>query len=139
MTIGETPVPGVGVVLRKGNRVLLVRRSRPPGEGLWAVPGGRVGLGETLQAAAAREVREETGLEVEVGEVIWAGESIGPGHPPAWHYVIIDFLGRVTGGSLQVGDDAAEVAWVALDEIGDYAMPATMPMMLARLHAVSNG
>ena len=82
------PVVAVGAVIIRDDHLLLVERARPPGEGLWAVPGGQVKLGEDMAAAVRREVLEETGLRVEVGDVVWVGDSIGPGVPPAWHYTI---------------------------------------------------
>lgn len=128
MTIASepAPVPGVGVAVVDDDRILLVRRGRDPGKGLWAVPGGKVRLGETLREAARREVLEETGLDVDVGQVIWAGESIGPGSPPEWHYTLIDFVGRVKGGRLAAGDDAAEVRWVPVGDAGRLPLTPTM-------------
>ena len=73
-------------------RILLIQRGRPPGEGLWAVPGGKVQFGEAMADAVRREVFEETGLQTRPGRVVWVGDSIGPGEPPAWHYCLVDFL-----------------------------------------------
>lgn len=113
-----------------GDRLLLIQRGRDPGRGLWAVPGGKVRLGETIRRAAEREVQEETGLVVELGDVIWAGESIGPGSPPAWHYVLTDFIGRPVGGRLSPGDDAADARWVTIEEALDLPLTPTMPSLL---------
>ena len=120
------PLPGVGVVLIEHGSLLLVRRGRGANEGLWAVPGGKVEYGETLREAAAREAYEETGLVVEVDGVAWVGEAIGPGTPPAWHFILIDFFANATGGLLQAGDDAAELEWVPLEEVLDRDVTPTM-------------
>jgi 8-oxo-dGTP diphosphatase len=121
------PIPGVGVAVIDGGRLLLIRRGRGPGEGFWAVPGGKVDLGERLADAAVREVREETGLEIELGPVIWVGESIGPGAPPEWHYTLVDFLGTPRDGSeVEAQDDAADARWVTLDEARRLALTPTM-------------
>ena len=115
---------GVGAVIVDAGRVLLSRRGSPPLEGQWSLPGGVVELGETLRAAAAREALEETGLIVEVGEVIEVLDRIIPGEggAPQYHYVLIDFLCRKRGGELRAGSDAAEVAWAGEDQFGQYQL-----------------
>lgn len=113
---------GVGVALVSEGRILLIKRGRQPGKGLWAVPGGKVKLGEPLKVAARREIVEETGLEIEVGEVIWVGEVLEEEH----HLVLIDFDGVVTGGDLQASDDAEEARWVPLEEASSYPLTLTM-------------
>ena len=111
--MAHQPVPAVGAICFDADaRVLLVRRGREPGRGLWTVPGGRIETGETAAAACAREVAEETGLEVEVLRLAEVVERIAPTH----HFVILDFLARVTGGALAAGDDADEVGWFTLAE-----------------------
>ncbi|GAA0406664.1 NUDIX hydrolase [Acrocarpospora corrugata] len=100
----------VGAVIRAADgRLLLVRRGRPPGEGLWSVPGGRVEAGECDAEALVREVREETGLDVTAGGL--AGTVI---RPP---YEIHDYYAAAVGGELRAGDDAAEVRWVSDAEL----------------------
>lgn len=128
-----TPVPGVGVAVLEGDEILLVKRGRQPGQGLWAVPGGKVQYGESLREAARREVLEETGLEIEVGRVVWVGESIGEGDPPAWHYALIDFVGRVVGGQLSAADDADDARWVAIERAKELPLVPTMPSLLDAL------
>lgn len=121
------PIPGVGVAVLHDGRLLLIRRGRGPGQGFWAVPGGKVDLGERLADAAVREVMEETGLAISVGPVVWVGESIGPGDPPEWHYTLVDFLGAPTGGSeIEARDDAADARWVTLEEARLLPLTPTM-------------
>ncbi|MFF4238711.1 NUDIX hydrolase [Actinomadura geliboluensis] len=107
----------VGGIVRDGDgRLLLVRRGRPPGAGLWSVPGGRVEPGEDDPAAVARELKEETGLDVAVGAL--AGTVERPG-PEGVVFEIHDYAATVTGGTLRAGDDADDVAWVRPDDLAD--------------------
>lgn len=118
----DRPLVGVGVVLIEDDRILLIKRGREPGRGLWAVPGGKVRRGEPMRDAARREMLEETGLIVKVGDVVWVGEFIEDDH----HLVLIDFLGIRTGGELRPGDDADDARWVSLDEAAGYPLTLTM-------------
>jgi 8-oxo-dGTP diphosphatase len=118
----ERPIVGVGAVIVSDDRVLLVRRANEPLKGEWSLPGGAVEVGETLRAAVAREVLEETGLEVEVGPVVEVLDRIrlDPERRVEYHYVLIDYLCRPTGGSLACASDAADVAWARIDELTEY-------------------
>jgi ADP-ribose pyrophosphatase YjhB (NUDIX family) len=99
-----------------GDRILLIKRGREPGQGSWSVPGGRVEPGETLAQAVVRELYEETGLAGECGSLIGWAERIGP----LFHYVILDFAVSVLDPAGPVaGDDAADARWVPLGEVDD--------------------
>ena len=122
------PVQCAGAIVRDdGGRLLLVRRGRPPAEGLWSVPGGRIEPGETAAAAATREVREETGLDVEVGAVLITA-VIADGA-----YRVQDFAARVVGGQLRAGDDASEVRWVTDAELDELELSPGLREELLRL------
>jgi ADP-ribose pyrophosphatase YjhB (NUDIX family) len=109
----ETPLMSVGAVVVEGGRVLLVRRGSEPLKGEWSLPGGLVELGESLEAALIREVGEETGLIVQPLELIELLDRIHrDGQRVRYHYVIADYLCRVTGGQLRAASDADAVRWV---------------------------
>ena len=109
----ETPLVGVGAVVVDQGRVLLVRRGTEPLKGEWSLPGGLLELGESLQAGVVREVQEETGLTVEPLELVELLDRIHRvGARVRYHYVIADYLCRVTGGELKAASDANAVRWV---------------------------
>jgi mutator protein MutT len=130
----ERPFLAVSVAVRRGDEVLLARRARPPLMSLWSFPGGLVETGERLEEAAAREVREETGLEVEILAPIDRAEVIrrdGEGKVER-HYVIIVFAGRYVSGEPQAGDDADAVSWVRPSELDGYALTPDTARILKR-------
>jgi mutator protein MutT len=136
----ERPVVAVGVVLLDGDRVLLVRRARPPGVGKWTVPGGKVGLGETMRDAAARELMEETGLAATLGPVVEVLERIvRDGETIAYHYVIIDFLGTDPRGTLVAGDDATEARWVPVADLDRTDTTDGLAPVVERARAIRAG
>ena len=109
----------VGAAVLHHDHVLLVRRATPPEAGRWSFPGGRVEPGERMADAAAREVREETGLDVEINHPLNWVERIGPDH----HFVIVDFAATVIERQAPTpGDDAADARWFHLDEISTLAL-----------------
>jgi 8-oxo-dGTP diphosphatase len=112
------PITGVGVVVWHGDRLLLVQRARPPRQGQWSLPGGGQQLGETLTEAARREVKEEAGLEVELGQVIATLDLIerDADGRVRYHYVLIDFVAEAASFDLRPGDDAADARWVTIEE-----------------------
>ena len=113
------PILGVGALIIEQRRVLLCRRGKEPLKGYWSLPGGAVEIGERIIDALKREVREETGLEIETNMVAEVFERITPDAEGRieYHYVLIDYLCRVTGGELVAGDDAAAVAWFEREEL----------------------
>ncbi len=127
------PVASVGAVIVDEGRILLVQRGRGTYEGAWAVPAGRQRYGETMEEAVRREVAEETGLEVEVGDPVWIGDILDDADPPAYHYSVVDFAAFVVGGELRPGDDAADARWVDLAAVRDLPLTPTMIQMLDQL------
>lgn len=129
----DHPTPGAGAVVINDGLMLLIRRARGAYVDHWAVPGGRQRRGETMRAAAAREVLEETGLTIEVGESVWVGDILDDADPPAYHYTVVDFRGTVVGGELVAGDDAAEARWVPVAEVRNMLLTPTMVDLIDRL------
>lgn len=113
------PAPSCHALIRQGDQILLVQRKRPPFAGYWSLPGGSVELGESVEEALIREVREETGLEVGVSRLL--GYADGIQHDPdgrvQYHHVMLYFEACVTGGRLCAADDAAQAAWASLSEL----------------------
>lgn len=115
----ELPIIGVGAVIVDGDCVLLVRRASEPLKGEWSVPGGMLELGEKLRDGVRREVLEETGLQVEPGEVLDVFDSIfrDDHGRTQYHYVLIDYLCQLVSGDAKAGSDVSEVRWVQKNEL----------------------
>ena len=120
----KRPIVGVGALIFRRDRVLMAQRGKQPMRGAWSLPGGVVEVGESLDAAIRREVREETGLVVKPVKVFEIFERIlrDSAGAPEYHYVLIDYLCRVTGGELRAGDDASRVEWVRLRDLHELEM-----------------
>jgi len=114
----QFPQVAVGAIIFKDKKVLLVKRSKAPAKGKWAVPGGRVQPGESMKDALKREIKEETNLDIGVGDAIYAFDVIefDEDQQLSFHYVIIDFDCLYQSGILKAGDDAADARWVFASE-----------------------
>jgi len=130
----ERPIVGVGAVIVHEGRAAIVERSTEPLKGQWSIPGGALELGETLRQCAAREAMEETGLQVEALDVLDVLDSIyrDPEGRTLYHYVLIDFFCRVTGGELKAGGDAAQARWITLQELGKFAITETAQKVIRK-------
>jgi 8-oxo-dGTP diphosphatase len=136
----EQPVVGVGGVVISDGRAVLIRRGSEPLKGQWSIPGGTLELGETIAEGVRRELAEETGLEVEVLDLIEVFERIWPDSTPAdaaaarpqYHFVILDYLCRPTGGELRAGSDVTDVALATEAELERYALTPTATRVLRR-------
>ena len=115
----DQPLVAVGAIVFKDNRILLVRRGKPPAEDLWAIPGGRVEIGETLQEAAEREILEETGITIRALVPVYTFDVIDRDTRGGirFHYVIVDLTADYIGGEPRAGDDAAAARWVSTDNL----------------------
>lgn len=115
----DRPRAAVGAIVFKEGRVLLVRRGKPPAAGNWAIPGGSIELGESLQEAAEREIKEEAGIIVRAGDPLFAFDSIrrDDENRIQFHYVIVDVIAEYVSGEVKAGDDAADARWVSSEEI----------------------
>ena len=124
----------MGAVVIDGDRVLLVKRGQEPLKGAWSLPGGVVEIGETLHAALSREVREETGLDVEIGAVVEVLDRISrdAGGRVEYHYVIVDYVCRIAGGSLACASDAEDARWVSRGDLAQYNLTATAAAVVQR-------
>lgn len=123
-TYPGAPIVGIGIVLMRGDHVLLIKRGRPPAAGAWSLPGGGQELGETAEACARRELLEETGCTAGPLTLIAHADSI---HRDAagrieYHYTILDFAGRYQSGEPTPGDDVTELAWVTPSQFAGYAL-----------------
>jgi 8-oxo-dGTP diphosphatase len=113
MSSPRIPQVAVGAILVSDGALLMVQRGREPAKGLWSIPGGRVEFGEYLADALVREVKEETDLDIEVGDLIGMAEVVGDPH-----YVILDFGARILGNDVPTpSGDVAEARWVTFDEV----------------------
>ncbi len=133
------PIVGVGAVIIQDGKVVLVKRRYEPLAGQWSLPGGRLELGETLEAGLAREMAEETGLEIEVGPVIDVFDRIllDPERKVRYHYVLIDYLCRTEGGVLRHGSDVAAAEFVDPADLDRYRLTPKATSVIEKAVAAS--
>lgn len=132
---------GVGGVVLRDGAVLLVKRVSEPLAGQWSLPGGAVELGETLEEAVVRELREETGLTVRVLGLVEAFERImrDEAERPRYHYVLLDYLCEPLSGSPQAGSDVTAVAWARPEEFAAYQLSAKAVAVCQKALALARG
>jgi ADP-ribose pyrophosphatase YjhB (NUDIX family) len=137
----DVPVCAVGAIVLHEGKLLLVKRDREPARGRWSLPGGRVMLGESLTEAVVREVREETGVDVDVDGLCGLAEWISRGDDTAvdHHYVIIDYYATARSTTLTPGDDAADARWVSMAELPEYELSAGLLEFLADRGILARG
>jgi mutator protein MutT len=135
----QKPLVGVGGVVIHDGRVVLIRRGNEPRKGEWSIPGGKLELGETLAEGVRREVREETGLDVEVGELIEAFERVyrDEAGRVRFHFVILDFLCRTAALEPLAGGDALDVALVKEQEYPDLGLSEAVVRVVAKAFEMS--
>jgi len=127
------PVVGVGAVVWRGEDVLLVRRANPPRPGSWTLPGGAQHVGETVAEAVHREIREETGVEIEIFDVVAVVDLIDRDDAGAvrFHYTVVDLLAEWRHGEATAGDDADAVAWVGTDDLDAFGVSPQAKRVIA--------
>jgi ADP-ribose pyrophosphatase YjhB (NUDIX family) len=130
----EQPLVGVGALIIARGKILLGKRKNEPRRGQWSIPGGLVELGESVEQTAIREVKEETGLEVEKPEHIDVVDNIDLDEEGKvkYHFIIIDYLVKLKGGSVEASSDAAELRWVAFENVGTYDLTPTFKAFFLR-------
>ena len=128
------PLVGTGALIFRSNDLLLIKRGAQPGLGKWSIPGGLVELGEKVEDAMKRETREEVGLDVEPIRLMDAFDSIitdGKGRIQ-YHFVVVNFLARIVGGSLRTASDILEARWVSLREVEKYDLTDSFGLFLKK-------
>jgi 8-oxo-dGTP diphosphatase len=130
----KRPLVGVGGVVISDGRALLIRRGGPPLQGQWSIPGGMLEVGETLFGGVQRELLEETGIEVRVGELIEVFERINldTEGKARYHFVVLDYLCEPIRGEARAGSDVTDVAWATPEELERYSLTETATRVILK-------
>jgi len=130
----DKPIVGIGAIIVHDGKMLLEKRKNDPGKGRWSVPGGVVELGENVTQTVIREVKEETGLDVAEPEHIDVVDQITRDENGRikYHFVIIDYLVNLKGGTLNAASDADALQWVSLDDVEKYDLTSTFRAFFER-------
>jgi mutator protein MutT len=130
----DQPIVGVGAIIVQDGKILLEKRKNAPGKGQWSVPGGLVELGESIEETVLREVREETGLEVEKPEHIDVVDNVDLDEQGKirYHFVIVDYFVKLKGGTARAASDAEDVRWVQLGDVEKYDLTRTFRAFFQR-------
>jgi 8-oxo-dGTP diphosphatase len=133
----KAPQVAVGAIILRNHKILLVKRNKDPNKGQWAIPGGSVKLGETLQKAVEREVREETGLIVKARDPVYTFDLIErENRKIRFHYVIVDLMADLMGGKLHPSDDASDARWFHSNEVKDFEVTESTKDFLRRFRFI---
>lgn len=134
------PRVAVGVVVVMDSSVLLVKRGREPSKGLWSVPGGLIELGEKLEDAARREVREETGIDVRIDKLLGVANNIvrDDDGKTRFHYVLIDYLAHPLTTSVRAQSDASDAKWVHFKDLSTYSLTKGAGRLIQRITAMKS-
>ena len=135
----ELPRVGVGAIVIREGRILLVQRASAPGKGFWAIPGGLVELGETVREAAERELLEETGVSVRARDAFFIFDFIDRDAEGKirYHYIIVDFLADYLGGEPKAADDVSDARWVSPDEAAALNLSPTTRKLLVQMKFIA--
>ncbi|MBU7014369.1 MAG: NUDIX hydrolase [Theionarchaea archaeon] len=138
-TYPETPIPAVGVIIYDQGRVLIIQRAFEPSANRWSIPGGAVEVGESVRDAARREVSEELGLDIELQEVVEVLDNIVyEGERVRYHYVLIDFMAEMRGGTLQPNKECLDVRWVHKDELHGFDLTQGARQAILKVFRIQN-
>jgi 8-oxo-dGTP diphosphatase len=134
-------VVAVGVLLLDGDRILLIQRAKPPAAGKWSVPGGKVELGESLEEAALRELREETNLSCTLGPIVEVLDRVvrNAQDEIEFHYVILDFVGKDPAGDLRASSDCLDARFVSLQDLSTYDLTDGLTEVIQRATKMQDG